>query len=170
MSRKGRADKKPAPAAKIHWEEPEAVKLFALKTVFAVATVAIVLFAAAAPSFANTAGARATAEVPFAFDLGGATMPAGKYFFEARTMNGMLVVTDPSGRNHAVLTFPTGNPNGDSDARLVFEKRGSHYRLAQVWASTGGLGAVVPSSKKLEQRAQLRREPVETVVLALNRK
>jgi hypothetical protein len=146
------------------------VKRFALKSIFAIAATAFVLFAAAVPSFAAGIAARATAEVPFAFELGGASMPAGKYVFETRPINSLLVVTDPTGRNRALLTFPAGNPNGASEARLVFEKQGTHYRLTQVWASSGGLGAVLPKDKKADQRAQLRREPVETIVLALRRK
>jgi hypothetical protein len=139
------------------------------KSVFAIAAAAVLLFAAAVPSTAEPISSRAVASVPFAFDLGGATMPAGKYYFETRPMNGMLVVTDTTGRNHAYLTMPAIDAKGESSARLVFEKRGSTYRLAQVWSTASGMGAILPKDKKQDKLAQLRKTPAEFVTLALNR-
>lgn len=142
---------------------------FALKFVAALAVAAVLLFAAPVSSQALTIGARASASVPFAFTVGGSTMPAGKYIFEARTGNAMLILTDPTGRNHAYLTLPGGDPNGSLPARLVFEKRGAHYRLAKVYAASSGPGVMLPIDKNRERLAELRREPVEYVTLALNR-
>lgn len=142
---------------------------FAIKFVATIAVAAVLLFAAPVSSYALTIGHRASASVPFAFTVGGANMPAGNYIFEARPANGMLILTDPTGRNHAYLTFPAGDPNGSLPARLVFEKRGTNYRLAQVYAAASGSGAALPIDKKHERMAELRRQPVEYVTLALNR-
>lgn len=142
----------------------------AIKFVAALAVAAVLLFAAPVSSFASSIGSRASAEVPFAFTIGGANMPAGKYLFEARPTNGMLILTDPTGRNHAYLTVPAGDPNGSAPARLIFEKRGTHYRLAQVYAASAGPGVMLPLDKNRERMAELRRQPVEYVTLALNRK
>lgn len=133
---------------------------------------AVALIAALSmPAIASDPGPRTYAQIPFAFEVGGVSMPAGKYLFASNPFSGTLIVTDPSGRNRAWLTLPLGNPGGYSEPRVVFERHGSSFRMSQVWLSTSGLGAGLPASKSSD-RAARRGEPKSkpvTVTVALAR-
>lgn len=143
---------------------------FALLQSIRIAAVAALLVAAAAPAMATQASARATAEIPFAFDLNGTNMPSGKYEFAASPFSGLVIVTDTTGRNHALLTIPLGNPAAGASGRLVFEKRGSEYRLAQIWTGGSGIGAKIAADAKKEKLARERRESPEYITVALARR
>lgn len=110
------------------------------------ALAAVLCVAAAMPAFANPA-APIRVTVPFAFEAGDHALPAGEYQIEHRSSNATLVVTAPDGERHALLTFPTGDPSNPKSPRLVFEKAGGTYRLAEVWVTGAATGAGVPATK-----------------------
>jgi hypothetical protein len=140
-------------AAKAARPEPEQEAREAKKTmkikklIFQTSAVAALLWlAAAAPVMANAA-APIRVTVPFAFEAGEHAMPAGRYEVEHRPASAMLVLTAPTGERHILLTFMTGDPANPKSPRLVFEKIGGTYRLAEVWVSGAATGAGVPPTK-----------------------
>ena len=82
----------------------------------------------------------ATANVPFAFEVNGQTMPAGKYLIQRdESTPSVLLIRGEQKNNHAaafVLTIRDGgqDPAG-SDSVLAFKRYENTYRLAGVWDS-----------------------------------
>lgn len=130
------------------------------------ALAAILCLAAAMPASANPMAA-IHVTVPFAFEAGERAMPAGEYEVEHRSANSTLVITAPSGERHALLTFPTGDPANPKGPRLVFEKVGGTYRLAEVWVTGAATGAGVPATKAQMLVAKgAKRERVEIALVS----
>ena len=126
----------------------------------------VVCLAGALPAFANQmAPIRVT--VPFAFEAGDHAMPSGSYYIEHRSANATLIITAPDGHRHALLTLPAGDPANPKSPRLIFEKAGDSYRLAEVWVS-GGAGAGIPATKS--QLLVAKNAKKERIEIALVRK
>jgi len=77
-------------------------------------------------------------EVPFAFRVAGAVMPAGSYQITNQRGNGGVAIfrflnTDS---NRPALALPNGNLGprvASADAKLVFQCGASGCKLAQIW-------------------------------------
>ena len=87
------------------------------------------------------------AKIPFAFEVGSATLPAGEYelrFDPAETQR-VLAVSSTDGRHQAyVLTEPVEAGKGVAKAnRLVFERKGTGYALSKVFADDSRAGLEV---------------------------
>lgn len=100
------------------------------------------VMAAVALTFAMATGAlavtRAPANIPFDFEYRGQVMPAGRYTFETSYGAGVLLVIDSTGRPHAALGSPLGNPNVTRPSKVVFHFDGERYQLAEVWLTGAG--------------------------------
>ena len=79
----------------------------------------------------STFGVRAN--VPFDFNVGDKTLPAGK--ITAREMSaGALAISNLEKRQHAIrLAHGVASSNQNGPAKLVFRKYGNRYYLTQVW-------------------------------------
>ena len=130
-----------------------------LSSTFRVLAVAMSL--AALPVMASSKPAvRVT--VPFAFEAGEHAMPAGEYTVEQPASGGAIYITAPDGERRALMTFPAGNPSQPKSPRLVFERFGGSYRLAEVWAAGASTGAALPMTRSQMLVAEHgRRERVE---------
>jgi len=85
-------------------------------------------------------GLAVSINVPFAFDAGGKTLPAGQYEIRALTADGggaRLIQSKDRESSVILLTMPLEAKSGELEPRLVFHRYGDHYFLAQVWM--GGL-------------------------------
>jgi hypothetical protein len=75
------------------------------------------------------------AKVPFAFEVGDKTMPAGNYRIESMpTGAGSLqVIRSANGDVRVTLsTIAIPAKNGNSEPELIFHRYGNHYFLAQI--------------------------------------
>ena len=92
------------------------------------------------------AGVRAQApskvevDIPFEFSAGKTTLQAGVYSIKRMSGNNVIVRSE-DGKSSVILNAPITNTSSDPNAveRLVFEKHGEQYALAQIWltADTG---------------------------------
>ena len=102
-----------------------------LKTSVPLAAALIVLSAGAA-----SAQDLLTVKVPFAFEVRGRMLPAGRYTVEQE--GGLLTIRGEHGtRGHVfVLGTPAGghDPSGNTPV-LTFQRYENGYRLASVWES-----------------------------------
>jgi len=73
------------------------------------------------------------ANVPFEFNVGDKTLPAGK--ITAREMSpGALAISNVDKRQHAIrIAHGVSSFNQNGPAKLVFRKYGNRYYLTQVW-------------------------------------
>ncbi len=113
------------------------------------AAAAVALFALGAFSGqARAEGRKIKAEIPFAFQAGEHSLPAGTYLFEHMSSKPVLVITAPDGERIAMLTHPAGKAEAPSAPGLVFEQEQGRYSLAEVWAPGASQRAGVAPAKK----------------------
>jgi hypothetical protein len=99
--------------------------------------VAIALLAAvivASPCYAQRDGLKGN--VPFAFQVGNKTMPAGDYTIDRLSLpaGSILIIRRCAGDDGAMVsTFIVDAKNGESQPELVFHKYGDTYFLSEVW-------------------------------------
>lgn len=78
--------------------------------------------------------------IPFEFSAGKTTLQAGVYSIKRMSGNNVIVRSE-DGKSSVILNAPIINTSSDPNAveRLVFEKHGEQYALAQIWltADTG---------------------------------
>ena len=99
------------------------------------------LFALAVVSVQAQKVSRITAHVPFTFQLGDKTLPAGDYNIKRLSQNA-LVIEDASGETSVIAQAPGRVESNAKQARerLVFRQYGDQYFLAQVWMDRSGAG------------------------------
>jgi hypothetical protein len=132
----------------------------------AVMILALVALFAATPAFGATP---VRAYVPFAFEAGTNSMPAGYYRVE-RAANGGFIYLHNLDQNDTIVLGTTleGNPGNPKSPCLVFEKLGQGYRLAEVWVGDAPSGnGIRPTRHQMLVAARQARD--ERVVIALVR-
>lgn len=90
----------------------------------------------------------ASANIPFAFQVGDTTLPAGNYMVQ--DSQSLLRVFQPDGSNSVFhLTIYATRPHQTPDARMVFKRYGNTYYLTSVWnaGSTEGR-SLVPGKRE----------------------
>lgn len=140
-----------------------------MKTSYRTIVFAAGLFGMAVTS-ADAAPLTLIARIPFAFDVQGHAMPAGKYEFDRDDNFHFLAIRAMTGSNaHGVsLAMPTSgtDPAGDTPA-LVFTKYETTYRLREVWL-TRGTALTLPRLSGDSRLASNTSMGESTVLLAVN--
>ena len=116
----------------------------------------------------------AKADVPFAFTVGSAQLPAGTYEIKpANSGSSAILILNMQTNKGAMANAGREQPR-DESPKLVFHRVGNQYFLAEVWRGTGSEGMIVPPSK---QEKELEKElraansssgSYEEVLVALN--
>ena len=124
-------------------------------------------------SLLNATGAYAQsfvkADVPFAFRVGSAQLPAGTYKIN---VTGDNIIAIQNGRSSALSSVRREDAR-NTGPKLVFHHLGSQYFLAEIWRGSGNAGMVIGRSKmekELEKELQLasgRSKVGEEVLIAL---
>ena len=100
---------------------------------------------------------RITAHVPFAFQIGNKTLPAGDYSVKRFSQNALLV-TSADGEQSVIAQAPRSiedNANAKpSTEKLVFRQYGDQYFLAQVWTARGSAGRALDMTKAERKAAE----------------
>lgn len=137
-----------------------------IRTAGCVAASFLMVLMTAAPSQAQ---GRVRVNIPFSFDAGTESLPAGQYVFERTGLAGTSLMRVASVDRNETLTFvtlPVNRPSTVYDPRLVFEILDGSYRLAEVWTAGAESGGLLPRTK--EQALIAKREgKVKTIALAL---
>ena len=90
----------------------------------------------AVSAHAQTSGAqRVIARIPFAFNVGKTTLPAGKYTITVLNPTSdrkALQIRSLNGRASATVLTTTSNGHASDNAKLVFERYGDEYFFLQA--------------------------------------
>ena len=97
-------------------------------------------------------GSEQTASIPFSFNVGDKTFPAGEYSVKRlnpQSDQAALVISSIDGRRRrkVVLAMPVGVDRAQERAKLVFNRYGEQYFLAQVWTQADSTGLALPKSR-----------------------
>lgn len=99
-----------------------------------------------------------TAVIPFSFNVGGKTFPAGEYRVERlnpQSDKAALAITSADGRmSKVVLTTPVVANRAQESAKLIFNRYGEQYFLAQVWTTADSTGLELPKSRSEREWAR----------------
>jgi hypothetical protein len=107
--------------------------------------------------------------VPFAFEVGSKTMPAGSYRVESMPTGGgslEILRTTSSDVRLTISTTTTALKSGTPDSALVFHRYGNRYFLVQIRTGDGHAREVFPSQQEKELA---RSEPKVEVALLVRR-
>ena len=86
--------------------------------------------------------------IPFEFAAGKTTLPAGTYSIKRMSGNNVTLRSE-DGKSSVILNAPVTNSSSDPNAveRIVFERYGDQFALAQIWL-TADSGRQVWTNKK----------------------
>ena len=136
---------------------------------FRIMTLLFTLALTGAAAHAQSACARQKAQVPFDFHLGGRALPAGTYTVTCLGYAAgkvALHIRSADGRaGGIVLMHKASGAGGREEARLVFNRYGDQYFLAQVWDGADNTGLEMPVSRA--ERTLRREAPREGRSVAL---
>jgi hypothetical protein len=116
---------------------------------FAMLVMIVVLALASAVVSANGQTPKTvTAKVPFDFIVGSTELPAGDYSVRPITNgNGAVLIKSDNGKSSAMRLTDAIEPQGQTEARLVFHRYGERYFLADVWLGTDSEGRQLRKSR-----------------------
>ncbi len=110
------------------------------------------MLAAATYSYAQTPIAKAA--IPFDFQIGETSMPAGEYRI-SESGGYLLRVQGAKGQPSAILLTAPGSYKGKSkDPVLQFHRYGDEYYLAQIWNPDSNKCQAVSQSKRAKELAR----------------
>lgn len=139
-----------------------------------IGTLSLVVLAVLISSTGAFAQSYAKANVPFAFAVGSAQMPAGTYEIKTVGQGNSSVVIQNDESSAAAMSIAGREQPRNTSAKLVFHRVGNTYFLAEVWRSSTAEGMIIPTSKQekeLEKELQAANGHAggyEEVVIALN--
>ena len=86
--------------------------------------------------------------IPFEFSAGKTMLPAGTYSIKRMSGNNVTLRSE-DGKSSVILNAPVTNSSSDPNAveRIVFERYGDQFALAQIWL-TADSGRQVWTNKK----------------------
>jgi hypothetical protein len=127
----------------------------------------------AAPSAHAQSVNEQKASIPFSFIVGSKTFPAGEYRvtrLNPQSDKAALAIKSADGRlSKIVLTTPVQAAETAERAKLVFNRYGDQYFLAQVWTPADNTGLELPKSRSERTLARHAGENrAERAVIALN--
>ena len=127
----------------------------------------LLLAVAAVSVMAQTPGTKVTI-IPFSFNVGEKTLPAGEYTVARYRRDSEVVwlVESRDGREKVLTnTNPLRAYETESKAKLVFRRYGNRYVLSQIW-TPGNSGRELRRPKFTSELAKNNVEP-QTVVIAI---
>ena len=99
-------------------------------------TIAIfaIFFGFAVASVEAQTASRVEVQIPFEFTVGKTTLKPGVYTIKRMTGN-LIALRNVDDKSSAILNAPVNlsSINPEATERLVFNKEGDHYSLAQIW-------------------------------------
>jgi len=104
-------------------------------------------------------------DVPFAFMAAGMHLPAGAYVV-SHVDPYLILIEEQNGKARAMVHVQVENYNSSTPTKLVFNKYGDQYFLAQVWTEQDQQAHHCTKCRAEKLLAAQARRAEETVVLA----
>lgn len=105
--------------------------------------------------------------IPFSFSVDNHTLPAGQYYVRTVTPERNIALVSTDGKQSLVISdLPNYASNPSPNSRLVFNKYGNDYFLAQVWTRGENVARNPFVSKRQAEIAQSGPRPTSMVILA----
>lgn len=95
-----------------------------------------------------------TANIPFDFNVGDKTLPAGEYTVicvNPTSSVKVLQIRGKSGTASAMVRTNSVNGLSQDNGRLLFHRYGDQYFFAQAWMAAEGIGMQAPRAKAMKE-------------------
>jgi cytochrome c553 len=103
------------------------------------ATISVLFLLVAASAHGQTANVL-NANVPFAFETGGASLPAGTYQFKIQVTDQSVLITDAKGKETKLpIISQLFGASLFKDTGLVFDTRDGRHVLTEIWLDEAGV-------------------------------
>jgi hypothetical protein len=109
---------------------------------------------------------RVIASIPFAFNVGKTTLPAGKYTITVLNPTSdrkTLQIRSLNGRASAIVLTTTSSGRASDNAKLVFERYGDQYVFAQAQMDETTLAALRTKERGDKQVAKARKKSIVVI-------
>ena len=110
--------------------------------------------------------------VPFAFNVGNSTLPAGDYnvsVVNPGSDQSVLQIASRDGKSTTMIQTIDVMGWASSKGKLSFRRYGDQYFLAQIWMATESTGFATPNSKTEKRlRQQLGKSAPKAEMVAVN--
>ena len=120
------------------------------KTAYTMIALLVLVGSMALAAQAQTGGRRMIANIPFQFNVGDKTMPAGEYTvtqINPSSDRAVLQLRSKDGRSAAMIQMNEVIGKARESARLVFNCYGNQHYFAQAWTSADASGLEAPKAK-----------------------
>ena len=111
------------------------------------------------------------ADIPFAFTVQNATMPAGQYQLRALSSSSQVIQirNNQTGQSAMVLAPSSGSTEvkDKSIGKVIFNRYGDHYFFSEVWTPDSLRGRVLPSKLEREYRSPNAEKQLASVSIPL---
>jgi|SRR5277367_5257382 len=114
---------------------------------------AIGTLASTQPASAQNGTAIAEVNIPFAFQTGAQTLPAGMYRID-RESNHLILLRGPGKAEGFVEMYSTVKTHPDDHGSIVFNRYGDKYFLRQLWTAGEKNGLECPKSRAEKETLQ----------------
>ena len=122
------------------------------RQVFGLAVLLVVLGAVSASAQSSR---MLVSNIPFAFIVGDAALPAGEYSIQTVNLSGrQLLLRDWKGHSLYIPIQTSGKAVGEAKDKLVFHLVNGQYFLASIWTPDNSVGRVFASRHEREMIAQ----------------
>jgi len=107
------------------------------------------------------------ADIPFAFNVGKTSLPAGEYTLASNPGSRIIYVQDASGATRVSFMPMAGNASVSGDAsKLVFRVYGTKHYLGGVWNAASRTGAMLLKSAGEREMEITSKRETRVVLLA----
>ncbi len=125
----------------------------------------ILLFAVAAPLYAGSIlNHEMTVTVPFAFAAGDKLMPPGDYTVQVNVERESVVLLGEGHKPLMLLTIRKESRSAPQRGKLVFQRYGTSFFLAEVWSQDNATGATLAPSAREKELAR-NKQPEQILVV-----
>jgi len=143
-------------------------------TAYTMIALAVLVCSMAVAANAQNRGHRLVANVPFQFNVGNKTLPAGEYTIAQTNPSSDLAVlqirTKDGSQSVLVQMNPVVGKISDSST-LIFRRYGNKYFFAQAWIDGNGEGLSAPSSRsERATQKEMAALGVKTEMIALGKR
>jgi hypothetical protein len=135
--------------------------------------VAIIILAGTFTAGAQSLGAqRVVAHIPFAFNVGNRSLPAGKYTITVLNPTSdqkVLQIRSTNGRSTAMIFTTALMGNVSDDAKLVFQRYGNQYFFAraQLAGDSTSLAAVKSRAERTHEKQAIAAARKQSVIVII---
>jgi hypothetical protein len=123
--------------------------------IYGIAAILGIFLALAAVSVQAQTPSRVEVNIPFEFSAGKTTLKPGVYTIKRMSGN-LVTLRNVADKSSVILNAPVNlsSTNADSTERLVFNKYGGQYLLAQIWLTVDS-GRELLKEKKTEKAERI---------------